>query len=318
MHSSKDKLFVVFCCLLVVIVGCNGSRWAKRDADYRQKYPKHTSSVPKTIKQAIDARHVRGKTGGYIAGAGRDEPVAAGAEVGVFGYTEPWLEYRVGAAGLVHTTGDHPISGGLLGSARLQVPSRFAPFVGFGVYGGWAGLESAENDNIDNDNNGFVDEDGETAHDWALAMFPEVGAHFWLNHRVRLTTSVNYYVTNQGRDDDFLFYSVGLSFFPNRYEDRPHAPPIDCSTAEDWEFTAAEPLPAMPQNLETHRSSSPYSDLHVEGSQGGKRSAANAVPASVPNASPPAQASPASGDQSHVAGVSYELFDEATSEHKKH
>lgn len=210
----------------LVVMGCNGSRWAKRDADYRRKYPQHTDNALKTVKQAVDARHVRGKSGGYIAGAGRDAPIAAGAETGVFHYGEPWLETRAGVAGLIHETGEHPISGGLIGSARIQIPSRFAPFAGIGVYGGWAGLESAENDGRDNDDDLLIDEPGETDSAFAVAIFPEVGAHFWINHRTRITTSVTYYVTNQGRDDDFLFYSVGLSFFGNQYEDQCACPPI--------------------------------------------------------------------------------------------
>ncbi len=236
-----DCAFLLLLALLAN--GCHGSRWAKRDADYRHKYSKHTNNVAKTIKQAVDARHVRGKTGLYIAGAGRDDPVAAGAEAGVFGYAEPWCEYRAGFSGLVHETGDHPLSGGMIGSARLQVPSRFAPFVGLGVYGGWAGLESAEDDGIDNDDDTFVDEPGENDSAFALAVFPEIGTHFWLSHRTRITTSVTYYVTNQGRDDDFLFYSVGLSFFGRAYERERHCPPI---SPPDPDFEDFMPTPADP------------------------------------------------------------------------
>lgn len=58
--------------LALATAGCHGSRWAKRDADYAQQYPRHTDNVAKTVKQAIDARHVRGKRGYYIAGTGRD------------------------------------------------------------------------------------------------------------------------------------------------------------------------------------------------------------------------------------------------------
>lgn len=237
------------CALLLLLAilanGCHGSRWAKRDADYRHKYSKHTNNVAKTIKQAVDARHVRGKQGFYIAGAGRDDPVAAGAEAGIFGYAEPWCEYRAGLSGLLHETGDHPLSGGMIGSARLQVPSRLAPFVGLGVYGGWAGLESAEDDGIDNDDDSFVDEPGENDSAFALAVFPEVGAHFWLNHRTRITTSVTYYVTNQGRDDDFLFYSVGLSFFGRAYERERHCPPVS-PPDPDFEDFLATPTDSPP------------------------------------------------------------------------
>lgn len=296
------------CC---IATGCNGSRWAKRDADYRQKYPRHTSSVPRTIKQAIDARYVRGKSGGYIAAAGRDDPIAAGAEVGLFGYSEPWLEVRGGLAGLIHETGERPLSGGMLGSVRLQAPSRVAPFVGLGIYGGWAGLESAENDNVDNDDNGFVDEDGETESDFAVAIFPEVGAHVWLNHRVRLTTSVNYYVTNQGRDDDFLFYSVGLSFFGSQYEARPHAPPVDCGDSVDWEYTAPDIPLQQPYKVESYQSKSPYTELTLAGYTPRVKPTDNKTPPTIypSTALPVSEAEPA--DEQPETFLSPEIHDES-------
>jgi hypothetical protein len=188
------------------------------------------------VKQAVDARHLRGKRGGYVAFAGRDEPTAVGAEVGMIQFGEPWTEARVGLATLVHDGGDHPVSGGLSGSLRLQTPTRLAPFVGIGAYGGYAGLKSADDDGRDNDNDGSIDERGEDESAWAGAVFPEAGVHFWINHRVRATASASYYVTNQGRNDDFLFYSVGIAFLGREYERERHAPAEDKEVASRWSF----------------------------------------------------------------------------------
>lgn len=283
-------------------MGCHGSRWAKRDADYRQKYPKHTDDPLKTVKQAIDARHVRGKAGSYIAGAGRDDPVAAGAEAGAFFYGEPWLEGRIGLAGLIHETGEHPISGGMLGSVRLQIPSRLAPFAGIGVYGGWAGLESADNDGYDNDNDGSIDEWGENDHALALAIFPEVGAHLWISHRTRITTSVTYYVTNQGRDDDFLFYSVGLSFFGNMYEDEPACPRIDEPSLAIEQFIQLPPNPPI-----AGTSALVYADLETDDVSASQLLEGPLTTATLPARTPTlATSQPATDEHERIQDISFD------------
>jgi hypothetical protein len=74
--------YASFCA--VFLMGCTGSRWAKDDPDYAAKYPTHTDNVAKTVKQAIDARHLRDKGGVYAAVSGRDDPTAMGGEVGIF------------------------------------------------------------------------------------------------------------------------------------------------------------------------------------------------------------------------------------------
>jgi len=90
--------------------------------------------------------------------------------------------------------------------ARLQAPSRLAPFIGLGMFNGASrGEIDATNDRTDNDDDGIVDEPGEK--DWTLdaytiAAYPEFGAHFWLNGSGRLTIYTRYFVTSEGRDRD--------------------------------------------------------------------------------------------------------------------
>ena len=267
---------IVLLLMLLATVGCQGSRWAKRDADYHEKYDHHTGNLAKMTKQSVDARHVRNKGGVYIAASGRGTPFAAGAELGVFGYSEPWLEARGGLAGLVHDGDELKLSGGLSGSMRVQTPTRLAPFAGLGVYGGWAGLKSAEDDGIDNDDNGWIDERGETANAFTVAVFPEVGLHYWLNHRTRLTTSVSYYLTDQGRNDDFLFYSIALSFFPSSYEKHSSGPSGNINVSDHWDFIPPDPSEALPP-----LTGSPYADLTIE------QSAPEPLPAGLPTAEAP-------------------------------
>jgi len=259
--SRRSPLIAILVIACFLAAGCNGSRWASRDADYRQKYPKHTSSVPKTIKQAVDARHVRGKSGGYIAASGRGKPIAAGLEIGGFGYSTPCHETRLGLAGLLHDGGEAQLTGGLSGSTRLQTPTRVSPFVGVGAYTGILYMEGDEATLFTPAEDDYFD--------FEAAVFPELGLHYWLTHRTRLTTSLSYYVTTQGRDDDFLFYSVGMSIFPRDYEAVSPAPPIDCATAADgetatdWDRIATKAMSIESVSSGSTQSESPYASLPV-------------------------------------------------------
>lgn len=245
--------------VILIAAGCTGSRWAKEDNDYARKYPRHTNNVGKTIKQAVDARHVTDKSGGYVSFAGRDEPVSGGLEVGMFHYSSPWFEQQVGLQALLHE-GGHQLTGGLNGKLRLQVPSRLAPFVGIGGFIGWSGMESAENDLIDNDGDGSIDELGEYDHELTLAIFPEAGVHFWLNHRTRLTASANYYMTSSERDDGFVLYSVGLSFFGREYERNP----VLATAVESGKVSGLEELMQVPPAPVREATPSPYENLVIE------------------------------------------------------
>ena len=190
--------------------GCTGSRWAMDDPDYAAKYAHHTDNVAKTVKQAVDARHLVRKGGGYAALTGRDEPFALGGEAGIFTYPNPYTEGRVGLAGLIYED-DTPISGGALAAARLQTPTRLAPFVGIGAYAGMSPEAWLTDDDLDNDFDGTTDESDEAESDFVLAMVPEAGCHFWLTPGWRITGSASYYMTDSGRDSDFLTYGVSIA-----------------------------------------------------------------------------------------------------------
>jgi hypothetical protein len=169
-------------------------------------------------KQMIDARHVAGKGGIYVGGAGQSDPGAGGAELGLFTYaTEaPWLEGHLGGSLLVSSAADDIFAGANTG-VRVQTPSRVAPFVGLGGYLGVSplvGLENAESDGIDNDDNGMVDEPHETrlTTDWFAAIYPEIGLHIWATPRMRWTGSAAYYVSTEGRDHDFWYLGAYVSW----------------------------------------------------------------------------------------------------------
>jgi len=200
--------------LTALTAGCTSSKWAMDDPDYRDKYARPYADGEKTqrmAKQIVDARHVAGKGGVYLGAAVADEPTAVGGEIGVFGYPTCWLEGHAALAGLLGAGTEHAF-GGLNAGLRAQPPTRLAPFVGMGTFLGYADFEVDADDNgLDDDDDLFVDERGETESETAglAAIYPEVGLHYWLTSTCRLTGSGAYYVTTEGRDQDFWF--VGLS-----------------------------------------------------------------------------------------------------------
>jgi hypothetical protein len=73
---------------------------------------------------------------------------------------------------------------------------------------------SAEEDDLDNDDDGAVDEDGETETDISdlfLALTPEAGLTLNLGRRTSLTTSLRYQLRSSGVDDSPWVLAVGLA-----------------------------------------------------------------------------------------------------------
>ncbi len=194
----------------VAIAGCQGSRWARDDPDYAAKYSQHTDNVLKMSKQAIDARHVKEKWGSYAGVSGRIErPFAMGGEVGGFYYPTSYLELRGGLSGLIYEN-DTPLSGGFNAGARVQSPTRLAPFVGVSGYAGFVPDLFDTADGVDNDLNGIVDDASETNSSAVFGVAPEAGVHFWITPEWRLTSGVSYLLTTEG-GDDFLLGAISLA-----------------------------------------------------------------------------------------------------------
>ena len=196
--------------------GCGTSRWAMDDPDYAAKYERpyeEGEKLPRLAKQLIDARHVAGKGGVYAAAVAAKHPWSVGGELGLFAYhpATACVEVRGGLAGLAGT-GAKDVFGGIDLGLRAQPPSRLAPFAGLGVFSGPSRQEvAAEGDGHDNDDDMFTDEPGEKTRrdDYLGAVYPELGVHYWLNSRWRVSGLSRYYMTSDGRNTDF--WTVGLS-----------------------------------------------------------------------------------------------------------
>lgn len=228
--SGSQKMWKLSVCLstlgLIVSSGCVAptgilrSRWAMDDPKYAEKYadgaPK--SDVLGKLKQAADARFVEGASGLYGSAGVSARPIGNGTwgtvEVGTESYLASFLTMRGSLMGA--TDGDDYFTGADAG-LRVQLPTRLAPFAGVGVFLGAAEEEVlADNDWIDNDDDGRIDEPGEERERFSgalAAFYPELGTHFWWNPNVRLTGFGRYFVTTHGRRNDDWVVGIGLALF---------------------------------------------------------------------------------------------------------
>lgn len=192
------------------------------DPEYAEKYAEgaEKSDLPGKIKQAADARFMGGASGTYISGGLMSRPdddnELAGLELGVEGYATSFMTTR-GALTLI-TDSDDWFTGADLG-LRIQTPTRLAPFAGAGLFAGYAEeVVPAEDDWIDNDDDGFTDERGEDKERFSgflASIYPEVGAHFWWTPSLRLTAFGRYLITTEGRAADDWLIGGGLALFTN-------------------------------------------------------------------------------------------------------
>ncbi|MFC1849515.1 hypothetical protein ACFL27_04820, partial [candidate division CSSED10-310 bacterium] len=146
---------------------------------------------------------------------GAVDPDVIGGHAGICGYVTPVLSLKGGFSFLASEDFDD-FFGGLELAMRASFPTRISPFVGLGLFAGYSNkYVSADEDGIDNDGDGEVDESGEEDKviDNVLAsIYPEAGSHFWITDFFRLTLTAEYHYTTEGRDHDYLIYRVGFSF----------------------------------------------------------------------------------------------------------
>jgi hypothetical protein len=189
------------------------------DPVYAEKYADgaEKTDVVGKVKQASDARFVEG-TSGLYASAGSsawgDGTGMVGGEVGVDVYG---TSYWTGRTALVGFANEEDGYLGLDLGTRLQLPSRLAPFVGVGMFAGYAEKTVVrDRDGEDNDEDGIIDERGEEDEriSGAIgAIYPETGVHFWWTPRLRLTGFGRYLITTDGRASDDWLLGGGVALF---------------------------------------------------------------------------------------------------------
>jgi hypothetical protein len=213
--------------------GCRHSRWALRDGDYARKYPDRTNNILTKAKQSVDARHLLQKDGTFVAGGVHRDAQAYYADLGMFHYPRSWYERYIALTGLYSDDLHDAFVGGKLGY-RVQPPARLAPFVGAGGFVGafhkgsiYDGLWWATHDEDGDSPNWNPGDDG--LHPM-FAVYPEAGVHYWLNSRTRVTASLSYMVTSEGRDFDYLLIGLGFSRIESEAD---YYPPLNFGASLD-------------------------------------------------------------------------------------
>ena len=192
------------------------------------------------VKQSMDARFIGDRGGLGAATSLGTAPTTLTGELTAFQYLRPSVEVRGGLVGLAGT-GESNLFGGVTVGGRLQTPTRLAPFIGIGAVAA-TGKRDASTDGLDNDNDLLVDEPGERRSESFGSAYPEIGAHFWLTPRVRMTANAAYHVTSTGRDDDQWTFGVGISLLsPTDYAVVPNGKFSLLEQPESWQ-PAIDPL----------------------------------------------------------------------------
>jgi hypothetical protein len=156
-----------------------------------------------------------GPSGPYIEIGGQTDPAAIGVGLGAYNYNYRHLTTRLA----VYVLGSESVDDVFLGADagfRMALGTPVSPFIGLGGYYGYHSEQiSAEDDGLDNDGDGQVDEGGEkdARIDRSMAsVYPEAGLHIWIDQKNRLTLSGKYHITTEGRDSDFWLFCFGIYF----------------------------------------------------------------------------------------------------------
>jgi len=153
--------------------------------------------------------------GFYVELGGSSDPDTILGGTGVWAEVSDYITLKGGLSLLASESFDDTFTGGNL-DLHISFGSRFSPYVGAGIFAGYSRERvSADDDDIDNDGDGFVDERGEektVVKDVIASVYPEAGFYIWITDDLKLSFSGKYYVTTEGREDDFWIFSSGFNF----------------------------------------------------------------------------------------------------------
>lgn len=202
---------------LLMVTGCAQIKWAVKDVveDVSGLDPDEQREVLRVTKRVALAPGRHGAVGVYATGGGGGDPETegGGGEVGI-DVNSYWWSSQLG----IMVYGSTPADNYFIGPTarfRVQLPYRLTPFAGIGGFAGWGEIHRRDDDGMDDNDNGVIDDADEITTDsvYFASVFPEVGAHFWVNDRIRVSGSGSYYITTEGRDHDFWMASVSITLF---------------------------------------------------------------------------------------------------------
>jgi len=151
--------------------------------------------------------------GSYIELSGRANPDAALASIGVWGKLDNNVTLKAGLSFLGSESLEDTF-GGLTFDIQYSTDLRVSPIIGVGVFFGYSSERvPARNDGIDNNNNGFIDERGETKSQITnviSAIYPEAGVRFHLTEKLAISLSAKHYFSSEGEAFNFTTGTLGL------------------------------------------------------------------------------------------------------------
>jgi len=153
---------------------------------------------------------------GYLGMTGRVDPDSIGGEIGGVIQGSEYLSGRLSIALLYSENIDENFFTGANLGFRISLPYRISPFIGIGVFGGYTKETiSAEDDHIDNNDDGIVDEQGEekkAIDEILFSIYPEFGITVWITESFGISGNASYQIASAGRDHDYWYYGGFMTF----------------------------------------------------------------------------------------------------------
>ncbi|ODA36838.1 hypothetical protein [Planctopirus hydrillae] len=204
--------------LLITMCGCTegrlSSRWAMDHQDYARKYGKPyeergARKLKRMAKQASDARFLEDDTGLTAEVMGAGDPLFMGGALGVNHYFTPAFSGRANIFGALSEPHTEGFLVGLDAGVRLNSPSRFSPFVGVGAMAGYTEREIEISDSLTISTGSSQQKCQETSS--MMAIYPEVGATFWLNGHTAIQGYGRYLISTDSHSQDWMC-GIGMTF----------------------------------------------------------------------------------------------------------
>ncbi len=157
-------------------------------------------------KQMVDARHVAGQSGATatVSGGASHNAGGLGGELGWTHFLGPWLSVDGGLNGMLTVAGGDGFAlFGLRGGARVQTPTRLAPYAGIGAYAGIGPSTKTPPPP------GPFEEPDTYVTQGLVGAYPEAGVHWWATGRVGISGGSQYWMTSEG--DGFWYHVLTLT-----------------------------------------------------------------------------------------------------------
>jgi hypothetical protein len=157
--------------------------------------------------------------GGYLEIGGGKNPDSSWVELGVIGSPSEFIEYRASLSylgAMEDEAEEKSYFAGFNIGTRLKFSSFITPFIGAGIFTGYAFEDlTADNDKIDNDGDGIVDEENEqkeVVDDIIFSFYPEAGFYLQFENNSKIYFSSKYMISSEDETGSFFLFTIGFSF----------------------------------------------------------------------------------------------------------